>query len=144
MNKLKKLTQNEILSSTITGTFQIILFIFLITLLIHEFKPLYVEHYISLDYFLIIMIALGVLAILFKPEKSPEYEQPGELTKKDYIFIAIAGIVGAFIVWYRLMDIGWVSYLIGAMSGILIITLSILMIKEPEGDVDNIDDYESL
>ncbi len=143
MEKLKEITRNEFLQDTITSTFQILLFIFLLTLLVHEFKPLYVEHYISLNNFLVIVIVMGVLAVLFEPEKPPEREQPEELTKKDYIFIAIAGITGAFIVWYKIKDIGWVSYLIGAMSGILIITLSILMIEESGEEGDDIDDCGS-
>ena len=57
-------------------------------------------------------------------------------------FIAIAGIAGAVIVWYKIKDIGWVSYLIGAMSGILIITLSILMIEESGEEAGDIDDCE--
>ena len=140
--KLKEITRNEFLQDTITSSFQILLFIFLLTLLIHEFKPLYVEHYISLNNFLVIVIVMGVLAVLFEPEKPLEKEQPGELIKKDYVFIAITGIAGAVIVWYKIKDIGWVSYLIGAMSGILIITLSILMFEE-SGEDDTVDDCES-
>ena len=86
---------------------------------------------------------MGVLAVLFEPEKPLEKEQPGELIKKDYVFIAITGIAGAVIVWYKIKDIGWVSYLIGAMSGVLIITLSILMMEE-SGEDDAIDHCGSL
>jgi hypothetical protein len=144
MEKLKEITRNEFLRDTITSTFQLLLFVFLLTLLIHEFKPLYVEHYISLNNFLIIVIVMGVLAVLFEPESPPEKEQPEELIKKDYVFIAIAGFTGAVIVWYKIKDIGWVSYLIGAMSGILIITLSILMIQESGEEAGDIDDCGSL
>jgi len=143
MEKLKEITRNEFLQDTITSTFQMLLFVFLLTLLVHEFKPLYVEHYISLNNFLVIVIIIGVLAVIFEPEKPSQQEQPEELTKKDYVFIAIAGIAGAVIVWYKIKDIGWVSYLIGAMSGVLIITLSILMIEE-SGEEDTIEDCRSL
>lgn len=75
-------------------------------------------------------ITKGVITVITNNETETEKVQPAIITKKDYVLIAISGIVGAIIVWYKIRDIGWVSYLIGCMSGLLIITLSILMIEE--------------
>lgn len=127
---VKKTCQNEYLRSILTETFQKILFVFLLTLLVHEFKPLYIEHYISLNRFLLVVIVLGIIAVLVEPDKSDVLNEPATLNRSDYILIAISGIAGSVIVWYKIKDIGWVAYLISAMSGVLIITLSILMVEE--------------
>ena len=56
------------------------------------------------------------------------------VTKKDYIMAAIAGIAGAFIIYYKTSEIGALSIIISIISGILIILLSILVLQEDEED----------
>lgn len=140
LQKTGQIRDNKSVIHIVTTTFQMMLTIFLVTLLIHEFKPLWVEHYISLNNFLIIIIILGILAVLVEPEELQPAKEQESITRKDYIVISLSGIIGSIIVWYKIKDIGWVAYLIAAMSGILIITLSILMIEESGNDYTDSDE----
>ena len=128
INTKLKITKVELIKGSINSTFQILLTIFLLLLLFQEFFS--IPKWININYFLIIVIIFGVITVITNNETETEKVQPAIITKKDYVLIAISGIVGAIIVWYKIRDIGWVSYLIGCMSGLLIITLSILMIEE--------------
>lgn len=140
LQKTGQIRDSESVIHIITTTFQMLLTIFLVTLLIHEFKPLWVEHYISLNNFLIVIIILGILAVLVEPEEPQPAKEAESITRKDYIVISLSGIIGSIIVWYKIKDIGWVAYLIAAMSGVLIITLSILMIEESGNDYADSDE----
>jgi len=75
------------------------------------------------------------LAVLLEPKREVEKIETITINLKDYIFIAIAGIVGAFIIFYKIENLGWLAYMISALSGILIILLSILMLEEEEEDL---------
>jgi len=134
----RKYTPDELTRIGINTIFQIVLTAFLLMLLLQEFY-LPAKEWLNMNYFLMTVIVFGVASVLTnKDEDENTSIESVELTKKDYVFITIAGIAGAFIVWSKIKDIGWVSYLIGAMSGILIITLSILMIEESgEQDIDD-------
>lgn len=134
--KIKGFFYSDSIREIATQIFQSLLLVFLLTLLIHEFKPLYVEHYISLNNFLVVVIVFGVIAVLMEPDKLEIPDEALVLTNKDYILIAISGIIGTVIVWYKLRDVGWVAYLISAMSGVLIVTLSILMVEESSEGTD--------
>lgn len=139
----RKYMSAELAKIGITTIFQIVLTAYLLMLLVQEFY-LSDKEWLDMNYFLITVIFFGAVSVLINNDKRENTIcEPVELTKKDYIFIAIAGIAGAVIVWYKIKDIGWVSYLIGAMSGVLIITLSILMMEE-SGEDDAIDDCGSL
>ena len=139
----RKYTSAELAKIGINTIFQIVLTAFLLMLLVQEFY-LPAKEWLNMNYFLITVIFFGAASVLInKDEGENTVCEPVELTEKDYIFIAIAGIAGTVIVWYKIKDIGWVSYLIGVMSGVLIVTLSILMIQE-SGEDDAIDDCGSL
>lgn len=125
-----RIVQN--IRENIGTTFQLLLILFLITLLLQEFKPEWIGQNISLNYFLIVVIIFGVLAVLLEPKREAEKIEPITINRKDYIFIAIAGIVGALIIFYKIENLGWLAYMISALSGILIILLSVLMLEEEE------------
>ena len=120
LNKEYKITLKHI----ITNTFQYLLIIYLLFLLIDQYKPI---KFINLNYFLILVIILGVLTVLvYKPEKIKK-QKP---TKKDYYFIFILGIIGTILIYLKIKELGWLAYLISIMGGILIIVLSHLFLKE--------------
>lgn len=109
--------------------------VFLLALLLQQFKPDFVEHHINLTYFLVLVIIFEIISILTAgEEKSPNPSEP--LAKRDYVLVALAGIAGAVLVWYKIQDIGWLSYFIALISGVLIILLSILVLGE-EGENEN-------
>jgi len=109
--------------------FQYILILFLLTLLIREFYPDYVNHYININYFVIIVIIFGVITISTIEEK-PRKKQP--VIKKDYFLAIFMGILGTVIIFLRLKEIGWIAYLISILGGFLITFLSILFLKEDQ------------
>ena len=132
-NDYSKYTKIEFIVRGVNFSFQILLIIFLLTLLIRELSPSMVN-WINMNYFLILVIIFGAAAVLANKENDKQNVEPVTITKIDYIFIGIAGVAGAIIVWYKIQSIGSISYLIALLSGILIIMLSILIMEEDETD----------
>ena len=122
--KFKILTK-ELLRDIVTTLFQICLIIFLLLLLASQFRN-EIKEYINLNYFLAVVIILGIYVFL----RSEKQEKRIEIKRSDYYFIFLCGIVGCLIVWYKLKNLGTLSYLISLLSGILIITLSFLLLEE--------------
>lgn len=58
-----------------------------------------------------------------------------EIKLKDYIFIFGLGIFGAALIFYKTKELGWISYVISLISGLLIILLSIIILKEEKENV---------
>ena len=86
---------------------------------------------INLNYFLVFVIATGVLSFIRKDYTKKERAiEP--ITKSDYIFIGILSIAGSLIVWYKLQSIGVLSYVISILTGVLIFLLSVLVLEEEE------------
>ena len=113
-------------------TFQFVLITYLLMLLVQELY-LPAKEWINMNYFLITVIIFGAASVLInKDEEKSTIIEPVELTKKDYIFIISAGIIGAVIIWYKTQAIGGLSYLIAILSGMLIILLSILVMEDDE------------
>ena len=122
--KFKILTK-ELLRDIATTLFQICLIIFLLLLLASQFRN-EIKEYINLNYFLAVVIILGIYVFL----RSEKQKKRIEIKRSDYYFIFLCGIVGCLIVWYKLKNLGTLSYLISLLSGILIITLSFLLLEE--------------
>ncbi len=122
---------------TLNILFQILLVIYLILLLVNEF----VSISFNLNYLLIPVIAFGVLTAIF-PYKPKEEKK--DLRKKlvEYtsgmILTFILGIVGAVLIFIKTRDLGWISYLISAISGILIILVGFLIYQEDEEDEEEL------
>lgn len=111
--------------------FQCILIFYLLLLLIREFYPKFL-YVLNLNYLLIAVIILGVITVLtYEPKK--KQEKP---TKKDYYLIYILGIVGTILIYIKIKSLGWISYLIAVIAGILIILLSKLVLEEDDEKED--------
>lgn len=120
-----KIVTREYVREIVNSLFLICLVIFLLLLLASEFRS-EIKDYINLNYFLIIVIILGIYVFL-RPRKE---EKKVAIKKSDYYFIFLCGIVGCVVVWYKIKNLGTLSYVISFLSGILIITLSFLLLKE--------------
>ena len=109
--------------------FEQLLVSYLLLLLIEEIWPKSVTPYLNMNILLILVIITGAVAVLTQKEEQKIISEP---TRKDYLLIGILGIAGAGIIFYKTKEIGWLSYIISAVSGILIILLSCLVINEEE------------
>jgi len=112
----------------ISYVFQTLLILFLLTLLIQQFYPDFITSRISIKWFMIIVIIIGAISILFPPEPVSEEKKPANV--QDFIFIIVLGIIGSIIIFLKLKNIGWVSYIISILGGLIIIFLSWLVFSE--------------
>jgi len=110
--------------------FQSLLVAYLILLLIEQIWAGSVSVYFNLNYLLILVILTGILDI-FSEHKSIKNEKP---TKKDYLFTILLGIAGFVIIKFKTWQLGWLSWLISIIAGILIILLSVLVLQGEENE----------
>jgi predicted membrane channel-forming protein YqfA (hemolysin III family) len=115
-------------AEVINHIFQTLLVTYLILLLIEQIWPSTVSFYINLNYLLIAVIVSGVLDVFSKHEKKKQ--EP--VTKKDYVFISLLGLAGFLIIKFKTVQLGWLSWVISIIAGILIILLSLLVLEEDE------------
>ena len=123
-------TTAELMIRGVRATFQVLLVVFLLTLLVRELYP-GVTGWVNINYFLILVIIFGIAAVLTNDEDQ-DAREPAIITKRDYLFIGAASIAGTVIVWYKIQDIGKLAYLIAILSGALIFLLSILVLDDNE------------
>lgn len=111
--------------------FLVLLITFLLLILVETIFEGSVSYYVNLNYLLIILIVVGIAAVLTTPGKA-EMVKGEHLTTKSVLMIICAGIGGAAIIWYKTQEIGWLSYVISAVSGGLIVLLSMLIWRGDE------------
>ncbi|MDO8517443.1 MAG: hypothetical protein Q7S33_04955 [Nanoarchaeota archaeon] len=112
--------------------FQSLLVAYLILLLIEQIWPTTVSLYVNLNYLLIAVIVSGILDV-FSYHEIQKYKKPNW---KDYSLISILGVLGFIVIKYKTIELGWLSWLISIIAGILIILLSILVLEEDDEDGD--------
>ena len=115
-------------ASLISHTFQTMLVVYLILLLIEQIGPGFVTAYLNLNYLLILVIIVGILDVFSEHIPLPQNKP----TKKDYVFISLLGIAGFAIIKFKTVQLGWLSWLISIIAGILIILLSMLVLEEDD------------
>lgn len=115
----------------ISEIFKVSLISYLIFYLIESFKAGFIADYFNLNILLIITILSGVFTVLFKKEEESKKEVQ-KIRKRDYIFIIILGVVATGLIYYKIKEIGWLSYVISPISGIIIILISILLLNEQQ------------
>jgi len=125
---LKKMEIKGETAEVINYLFQSLLIGYLILLLIEQIWTGSVSFYLNLNYLLVAVILLGILDV-FSEHKKQVYKKPA---KKDYLYIILLGIAGFFIIKFKTIQLGWISWLISIIAGILIILLSILVLQEDD------------
>lgn len=113
-------------ASLVNHIFQILLVTYLILLLAEQIWPGIVSVYLNLNYLLIVVIVAGILDVF--SEHSPIKNKPANW--KDYTFIILLGIAGFVIIKFKTQSLGWLSWLISIIAGILIILLSLLVLED--------------
>ena len=112
--------------------FQYLLIFYLVILLVQEYNENFLK-FLNMSYMLILTIVLGVITVLTYKPKQIEKQK---LTSLDNYFIYFLGVTGAVLVYFKINDLGWISYLISALSGILIIVLNKLIVEEDENNFE--------
>ena len=112
--------------------FQYLLIFYLVILLVQEYNENFLK-FLNMNYMLILTIVLGIITVLTYKPKQVEKKK---LTSLDNYFIYFLGIVGAVLVYFKINDLGWISYLISALSGILIMILNKLIVEEDENNFE--------
>ncbi|MGV8152630.1 MAG: hypothetical protein ACP5OG_06105 [Candidatus Nanoarchaeia archaeon] len=115
-------------ASLINYLFQTLLVTYLGLLLIEQIWAGIVSTYLNLNWLLVVVIISGILDV-FSEHNETKNQKP---TKKDYIFISVLGILGFIIIKYKTHDLGWLSWLISVIAGILIVLLSSLVLEDSE------------
>lgn len=110
----------------INHTFQILLVTYLVLLLIEQVWPGVVSIYLNLNYFLVFVIITGILDVFSEHEKKTEKKAGW----KDYGFVFVLGVLGFWIIKYKTFELGWLSWVISIIAGILIVLLSVLVLEE--------------
>lgn len=108
--------------------FEVSLVSYLVFYLIDQIKQGFVSNFFNLNYILWTAIVSGIISA-FSKEKE---EKTKPLTTRDYIFITVLAIIGAAIIFYKTQDLGWLSWLVSAIAGILIVVISILLLSKDE------------
>lgn len=121
------------------------LILYLILLLIEQFKDTKfvreslffekspIEWFLTgrMNWLLGFVIAIGIISVLIGKTKTQKRAK--EKTQlKDYLFVFGLGILGALLIFYKTKELDWISYLISIISGLLIILLSFIILKEEE------------
>ncbi len=123
------------LSEVLRDPFLSLLTLYLVLLLLDTFWDGKVNSALNLNYLLVFVIATGILSMLKRKDiKEPVKSEP--VTKSDYIFIAAMSILGAFLVWYKIQNLGTIAYVVSFLAGLLIFLLSVVILEEDEDGSD--------
>ena len=122
--------KNKTAVEIINDVFQSLLVLYLILLLVEQVWQYSVSMYLNLNYLLIIVIIAGILSVFTKQKRRKK--EP--VIWKDYAYITILSIIGFIIIFIKTQELGWLSYVISIIAGILIFLLSLLVLEEDEQD----------
>ena len=110
--------------------FNYILIAYLLLLLIQEFN--YLNQFNS-NYLLVATLFFGIITVLF-PVK---HEEKKEMKLWDKILAIVLGIIGVVLIFIKTQDLGWLSYVISIISGILIAMVGFLIYEEDEKEEED-------
>jgi hypothetical protein len=131
---MKRWSENRYFKTTaasIQQLFMILLVTYLLLLMIETIFPESVIRYLNLDYWLIAVIVAGLVTIFTRPESKKTEDKDEKAFDSGNIFTLVCiGVIGAAIIWYKTREIGWFSYLVSIVGGILIVLLSALTMQK--------------
>ena len=109
--------------------FSVSLVAYLIFSLIENFIMGFISNFLDLNFLLAVVIGSGVITICFQPKEEDSFKAK-RINLGHIIFIILLALSFSLIIWFKIREIGWLSSLISLLSGILIILISLLMLKE--------------
>jgi hypothetical protein len=120
-------------ASLVNHIFQTLLVTYLLLLLVEQIWGGFVSVYLNLNYFLVIVIVIGILDVFSEhPHKRKE-----KVKKKDSFFIIMLGISGFIIIKFKTGELGLLSWIISLFAEILIILISLLVLEEGANENEN-------
>lgn len=126
---MKKYSSEHIFSETkrkiFNYLFQISLVLYLGLLLLKEF----INISFNINYLLIPTIVLGAITAIFPYEKKDENVL---MKTSDKILVITLGLVGGFLIFIKTKNLGWLSYVISTISGLLITLLGFLVYSDDD------------
>ena len=114
-------------AEVINHLFQTLLITYLLLLLVEEIWKGIISNYLNLNYLLIIVMITGILDVFSEHKERMIKERT---TNLDYLFVLALGVLGFFIIKLKTAELGWLSWVISIIAGILIILLSLLILEE--------------
>ena len=115
----------------INQTFNYVLIIYLLLLLFQEFN--YLNQFNS-NFLLVATLVFGILTVLF-PVK---HEEKKEMKLWDKILAIALGLIGAILIFVKTQYLGWLSYVISIISGILIVMIGFLIYEDNDKEEEEL------
>jgi sugar phosphate permease len=106
--------------------FQVVLFLFLASLLLREFYPGFFKEYMDVSWFLLFIMIFGLLSLLFPTRYVEEVEK--QIISKDFILTVLLGTFVGYYAFLRVKNSGWFGYFIALLCALVVISLFFLVI----------------
>lgn len=110
-------------------TFNSLLITFLLLLLIDNIWDKSVTDHVNLNYLMFVVLLFGIVS-LYGDNSTNNVKS--KATEKEYIIIAGLGVIGLVIIWSKVNYMGFISYPISIIGGVLIVLLSLLMLENED------------
>lgn len=126
--------RKEIYGQIVSLVFEISLISYLFFYLVETLSVSFISRFYSLNYHLIFVIIFGVLTVIITFDKKEEkiVRPETKVRVKDYILIFILAFASSGIIWFKTKELGRLSLAIGALSGLIILFLSFLLMKDKD------------
>ncbi len=125
----------RVFEALISEIFQASLLSYLVLYVLEDFIPGFVSKYLDINIMLGVVVASGVLTVLFRGWEEPQRDHKTKSSKwiwKNVVLIVVLSIAGGCLVFWRLKDLGAISAPIAILSGIIILLVSLLLLFEDE------------
>ena len=119
----------ETMRGTIADIFFVALFFYFTLLCLESVKKGYVSFFFNPNYLLLITAVSGILYALTGGEERGVSAKE-RITTVDATIMAVLGILGALIIWYKTSGLGTISYFLSIGAGILIVCI-LFIINQP-------------
>jgi hypothetical protein len=106
--------------------FQLVLFLFLASLLINEIYPDFIPSFMDLSWFLLFIIILGVFTLIFPTNYVEGIEK--QVISRDFVFMVLLGTMIGYNIFLRLKGSQLLGIYFGLICGIATITILLLII----------------
>lgn len=120
----------------ISEIFKISLVSYLVFYLIEDFFPKFVSDFFNMNIVLGLVVASGVLTIIFNKRINQTEEVFKSLATKnkltDYLTIIVLSFLAAGLIYYKTKEMGKMGLIVSMISGIIILLMSILLLNEDE------------